>query len=97
MTETKKWRKEKQPGGFTAGSFFKNPPNTSAGYLIDNAGLKGTTIGGAQISTLHGNFFVNTGKATSKDVMMLMTHVQAIIKDKFGIELVPEVQIVPTH
>ncbi len=94
MLETKNWRKEKQPGGFTAGSFFKNPPDTSAGYLIDQAGLKGFHIGGAQVSEKHANFLTNTGNATSKDVMMLAAHIKKIILEKFGIQLVEEVHIV---
>ncbi len=94
MIETKNWRREKQPGGFTGGSFFKNPPDTTAGYLIDTAGLKGFSIGGAQVSTKHANFITNTGRATSKDVMMLSAHIQQVVKEKFGIELVPEVHLI---
>lgn len=97
MMETKNWRKEKQPGGFTGGSFFKNPPDTTAGFLIDSAGLKGFSIGGAQVSMKHANFITNTGTATSKDVMMLAAHIQKVIKDKFGIELVPEVHLISSH
>lgn len=93
MTETKNWRREKQPGGFTAGSFFKNPPGTSAGFLIEQAGLKGFSIGGAQVSTKHANFLSNTGKATSKDVMMLAAHIKQVVHAKLGIELVEEIQI----
>jgi len=94
MLDTKNWRKEKQPGGFTAGSFFKNPPDTSAGYLIDQAGLKGFQIGGAQVSEKHANFLTNTGKATSKDVMMLAAHIKKTVQEKFGIQLVEEVHII---
>ena len=94
MADTKNWRKEKQPGGFTAGSFFKNPPDTSSGYLIDQAGLKGFQIGGAQVSEKHVNFLTNTGKATSKDVMMLAAHIKKTVQEKFGIQLVEEVHII---
>lgn len=94
MIDTKNWRKEKQPGGFTAGSFFKNPPDTSAGYLIDQAGLKGFSIGAAKVSEKHANFLTNTGNATSKDVMMLAAHIKKTILEKFGIQLVEEVHIV---
>lgn len=93
MTETKNWRRDKQPGGFTAGSFFKNPPNTSAGYLIEQAGLKGFSIGGAEVSNKHANFLTNTGKATNKDVMMLAAHVKQVVQEKFGITLVEEIQV----
>lgn len=94
MLETKNWRKEKQPGGFTAGSFFKNPPDTSAGYLIDQAGLKGFRIGEAQVSDKHANFLINTGNATSKDVMMLAAHIKKVVFEKFGTELTEEVLII---
>ncbi|MBI4836194.1 MAG: UDP-N-acetylmuramate dehydrogenase [Candidatus Abawacabacteria bacterium] len=94
MDGTKKWRKEKQPGGFTAGSFFKNPPGTSAGHLIDQAGLKGFSIGDAQVSLKHANFLTNTGKATKKDVMMLAAHIKQVVLEKFGIHLIEEVNIV---
>ncbi len=94
MIETKNWRKEKQPGGFTAGSFFKNPQDTSAGYLIDQAGLKGFQIGGAQVSEKHANFLTNTGNATSKDVMMLAEHIKKVVLEKFGLQLIEEVNII---
>ncbi len=94
MIETKNWRKDKQPGGFTAGSYFKNPPGTSAGALIDQAGLRGFNLGPAQVSPKHANFLTNTGKATTKDVIMLAAHVKKIVLEKFGIELEEEVKII---
>ncbi len=94
MTETKNWRRDKQPGGFTAGSYFKNPPETSAGALIDQAGLRGFSLGPAQVSPKHANFLTNTGKATTKDVIMLAAHVKKIVFEKFGIELEEEVKII---
>ncbi len=94
MTETKNWRRDKQPGGFTAGSYFKNPPGTSAGALIDQAGLRGFALGPAQVSPKHANFLTNTGKATTKDVMILAAHVQKVVYEKFGIELEEEVKII---
>lgn len=94
MTETKNWRRDKQPGGFTAGSYFKNPPGTSAGALIDQAGLRGFSLGPAQVSPKHANFLTNTGKATTKDVIMLAAHVKKVVLDKFGIELEEEVKII---
>lgn len=65
-------RKAAQPPGKSAGSFFKNPPDDSAGRLIEMSGLKGTRVGGAMISEYHGNFLVNTGSATAEDVLRLM-------------------------
>jgi len=65
------FRQLKQPKGFTCGSFFKNPPGDYAGRLIEAAGLKGTRIGGAEISLLHGNFFLNVDNASWQDVLAL--------------------------
>lgn len=92
MTDTKNWRRDHQPGGFSGGSFFKNPEGYSAGQLIEQAGLKGYTIGGAQVSPKHANFLTNTGKATSKDVMLLAAHIKEVVKSQFGIELVEEIR-----
>ncbi len=77
-----------------AGSFFKNPPEDSAGRLIDASGLKGTTIGGAMISEHHGNFLVNKGGATADDVLNLMKLVQAKVKRDHGVDLEPEVHFI---
>jgi UDP-N-acetylmuramate dehydrogenase len=77
-----------------AGSFFKNPPNDSAGRLIDSSGLKGTAIGGAMISEHHGNFLVNRGNATAEDVMNLMKVIQAKVKLDSGVDLEPEVHFI---
>jgi UDP-N-acetylmuramate dehydrogenase len=77
-----------------AGSFFKNPPNDSAGRLIDVSGLKGTTVGGAMISEHHANFLVNKGGATSGDVLNLMRLVQAKVKIDSGVDLEPEVHFI---
>ncbi len=83
-----------QPKGMSAGSFFKNPsPETPAGMLIDKAGLKGTRIGNAQISDVHGNFILNLGGATAKDIKDLVAIAKSTVKEKFGIELEEEVQI----
>lgn len=88
-------RRGKQPTGYSAGSFFKNPsPDKPAGYLIDQAGLKGFTVGNAQISPLHANFFINLGKASASDILALMKHAQEKVKEKFKIELEPEVKII---
>jgi len=88
-------RMTKQPFGNTTGSFFKNPlPDKPAGMLIDQAGLKGRMIGKAQISEKHANFFLNTGGATFDEMMSLVRLAQDTVREKFGIELEPEVQVV---
>ncbi len=88
-------RKESQPYGLSAGSFFKNPsPEKPAGMLIDNCGLKGKKVGRAQISEKHGNFFINPGGATFKDMISLKNLAQKEVKEKFGIDLKEEVQII---
>ena len=88
-------RRNKQPTGYSAGSFFKNPsPDKSAGYLIDQAGLKGYSLGDAEISQKHANFFINRGHATAKDLLALMRLAQEKVKEKFKIELESEVKII---
>ncbi len=77
-----------------AGCIFKNPPGERAGRLIELAGLKGTRIGDAQVSTLHANFIVNLGQATAKDVLALAELMRKTVLEKFGIALEYEVQIV---
>ncbi|MGI6485150.1 MAG: UDP-N-acetylmuramate dehydrogenase, partial [Tepidanaerobacteraceae bacterium] len=87
-------RKEKQPLNLpSAGSTFKRPPGNYAGYLIEKAGLKGYRIGDAMVSNLHAGFIVNMGNATSKDVIELITHIQKTVKERFGINLEPEIKI----
>jgi UDP-N-acetylmuramate dehydrogenase len=86
-------RREKQPKGVaSAGSFFRNPPGDAAGRLIEQAGLKGLTIGGAQVSEVHANFLVNTGQARAADLLALMRQVQGKVQERFGITLEPEVE-----
>jgi len=89
-------RKQTQPIGCAcAGSFFKNPSNAKpAGYLIDQAGLKGYQIGDAAISDQHANFIVNKGRATSKDIIALMHLIQEKVFVKFNVHLEPEVKII---
>jgi len=77
-----------------AGSVFKNPPGDYAARLIQEAGLKGYRVGGAEISVQHANFIVNTGQAKAEDVLTLMAHIQSTVKTRFGVELVPEVLVV---
>ena len=94
MDEIRKFRQEKQPFGSTTGSFFKNPsPDTPAGMLIDQAGLKGKTIGKAKISEKHANFFLNNGGASYKDILKLAKLAKRQVKAKFGVILEEEVQI----
>ena len=77
-----------------AGSVFRNPPGDHAARLIEVSGLKGRKIGGAQVSEKHANFIVNLGNATSADIENLIMEVRAVVKQKTGIELHPEVRIV---
>lgn len=87
-------RRSHQPIGQSVGSMFKNPPGTASGYLIEQVGLKGHQIGGAQISTKHANFFLNVGGATSADVMALVAVARRRVREQFGIELELEVALV---
>jgi UDP-N-acetylmuramate dehydrogenase len=77
----------------SCGSVFKNPPGSHAGRLIEAAGLKGARHGGAQISTLHANFIVNTGGASASDVLALIGHARAAVRLRTGVLLEPEVRI----
>lgn len=93
-----KFRAKKQPKGFSAGSFFKNPsPDKSAGYLIDQAGLKGESVGGIEVAELHGNWLVNDGTGTQKDIIALAKKIKKTVKDQFDIELSPENIIINEH
>jgi len=107
-----KKRALKQPIGFSAGSFFKNPSTTDksliekfekdikmkmrgdkmpAGWFIEDLGLKGKKIGGAQISEKHANFIINTGKARAEDVIILSSFLKQKVRDKYGIQLEEEI------
>ena len=78
-----------------AGSVFRNPPGDHAARLIEAAGLKGATIGGARVSELHANFIVNPGgKASAADIEALILHVRETVQSRTGVALVPEVRIV---
>lgn len=85
-------RREHQPGGYSAGSVFRNPSGFSAGQLIEEAGLKGTRCGGAQISPKHANFIINVEDATAGDVLELINLAHDRVKEIHGIELEPEVR-----
>jgi UDP-N-acetylenolpyruvoylglucosamine reductase len=87
----KRW--ESQPAAPSAGCIFKNPPTIPAGKLIDELGLKGTRVGGAAVSDVHGNFIVNQGNATAQDVLNLIDVIKQRAKAARGIDLETEVQI----
>jgi len=91
IDEYRKKRHESQPREPSAGCIFKNPPGTSAGRLIDESGLKGTRVGGADVSRVHANFMINTGDATSADVLELVRRVRAGVLQAKGVDLEPEV------
>lgn len=86
-----KKRVESQPREPSAGCIFKNPPGGSAGKLIDESGLKGLRVGDAEVSTVHANFIVNRGHATSADIIGLVREVRARVKAARGVDLEPEV------
>jgi len=93
LDEIRRWRQAHQPLGFpSAGSVFRNPPDDSAGRLIDEAGLKGTRIGGAVVSAKHANFIVNDQKGTAADVRRLADHVRAVVAERSGVELAYEIE-----
>ena len=78
----------------SAGSLFKNPRNNSAGKLLDNAGLKGFSIGGAKISEKHANFFINDGNASSSEMLQLIKKAHKEVKKQFDIDLSLEVKLI---
>jgi UDP-N-acetylenolpyruvoylglucosamine reductase len=84
-------RQETQPRERSAGCVFRNPPGGAAGRLIDEAGLKGTRVGDAQVSPVHANFIVNLGAARAADVAALMRLVRARVLERSGVLLQPEV------
>lgn len=95
MADFSQRRREKQPIQYpSSGSFFKRPEGYFAGKLIQDAGLKGATIGGAQISELHAGFMINIGGATAGDILSLMKKVQDEVRAQFGVQLEPEVRII---
>ena len=87
-------KQDKQPPGMSGGSFFKNPEGQSAGELIDKCGLKGKTVGGAQISEKHANFILNTGNATASDILELADIAKKAVKEQFNIDLEEEIRII---
>lgn len=87
-------RKATQPPGASMGSMFKNPNGDYAGKLIEASGLKGTRIGNAEISPLHGNFFVNHANTKADDIFALIQLVQKTVKEKQGVDLELEIELV---
>jgi UDP-N-acetylmuramate dehydrogenase len=104
IAEMFEWRQRGTPFNQPCcGSVFKNPAGPSwkqaggqrtAGQLIEAAGLKGFVLGGAQVSPMHANYFVNTGNATAAHVRKLIEHVQRTVQDRFGVKLEPEVKVI---
>ncbi len=94
MKEYQKKRCETQPSDRSAGSTFKRPDGVPAAKLIDEAGLKGFSVGGAAVSEKHAGFIVNRGHATCDDVLAVMEEVAAHVEARYGIHLEPEVRIV---
>jgi UDP-N-acetylmuramate dehydrogenase len=87
-------RHDREPKGFpNAGSIFKNPPGTFAGKLIEECGLKGRRIGGAEVSPKHANWIVNVGGARAADVLALCDVVRAEVKSRHGVDLHMEVKV----
>jgi len=88
----KRW--QSQPAAASAGCMFKNPASVPAGKLIDHLGLKGTRVGGASVSVEHGNFLVNDGTATARDILDLIQLIQSRVLAERGIQLETEVEII---
>ena len=88
-------RQDKQPLEFpSAGSVFKRPEGFFAGKLVEDCGLKGFSIGGAQVSEKHAGFIINLGNATAEDVLKLIEHIKKTVLDRFGVMLECEVKFV---
>ena len=95
MRELMGKRRASQPLEYpSAGSFFKRPEGHFAGALIEQAGLKGAAVGGAQVSEKHAGFLINCGGATAQDFLQLMALVQEKVEDAFQVRLEPEVRII---
>lgn len=93
MQEFNAKRKRTQPPGASLGSMFKNPPGDYAGRLIEAAGLKGKSVGGAEISRQHANFFINKGHASAQDYLKLINLARQTVLDKFNVTLELEIEL----
>ena len=94
MADLSRRRRAKQPLEYTsAGSTFKRPAGHFAGGLIEQCGLKGTTVGGAQVSEKHAGFVINTGQATCQDILTLIRLVRDRVFQQTGVRLEPEVRL----
>ena len=87
-------RMKNQPPGPSMGSIFRNPPDNKAGRMIEAVGLKGFKLGGAEISAQHGNFIINGSNGNAQDIWKLIKKVESEVNKKFGIFLIPEIQLV---
>lgn len=95
MDDFARRRQEKQPLDYpSAGSTFKRPPNFFVGPMIEELGLKGYQIGGAQVSSKHAGFIINAGNASARDVLDLITHIQKKVKERYGVELQTEIKVI---
>lgn len=94
MVEMQTTRRSKQPPGLSCGSYFTNPSGTSAGKLIDQAGLKGFRVGGMHISPHHANFFVSSEGARWQDVLELAEIAKTKVREQFQIDLHEEARII---
>jgi len=94
IDEIVRWRREHQPGGQNAGSVFKNPPDDSAGHLVEVAGCKGLRVGGAVVSEKHANFFIAEAGARAADVNELIELVRRRVYDATGVQLETELHMV---
>lgn len=94
LAEIVRWRRANQPGGSNAGSVFTNPPDDSAGRLVEAAGLKGFALGTARVSEKHANFIQAADGGSADDVLRLIEHVRAVVAERFGVVLATEVRLV---
>jgi len=92
LAEVREKRKKALPVKPNAGSVFKNPPGDHAGRLLEACGVKGLRVGGAEVSERHANVIVNVGGATAADVRDLMARMRDEVRDRFGVDLLPEVE-----
>ena len=89
-------RKDKQPLEYpSAGSTFKRPEGHFAGALIEQCGLKGFSVGGAEVSEKHAGFIINKNNGSAADILALIDYVKKTVKEKTGVDLEPEVKIIP--